>query len=100
MLFREFADKEVASLEDAKDATAAARGSVEEFELLKQIDKESALERRHQQAIDAAKKIADKVDEGNRDRLTTAEALAEAFDDAMPESISSGSFDSGTFMSN
>ena len=90
LLFKEFADKETKELEEAKDATAAARGSIKEFELLKQIDREAAVERRHKEAMEAAKDIADRVDEGNRDRKTTAQQLADAFSDAMPESISSG----------
>jgi tape measure domain-containing protein len=98
-LFKEFADKETEDLAKVKDATAAARGSVEEFNLLKQIDRESAVEKRHKQAMEAAAEIARKLETGNKDRKTTAQKLAESFSEAMPESISSGRV-SGTIFSN
>jgi tape measure domain-containing protein len=98
-LFKEFADKETEDLAKVKDATAAARGSVEEFNLLKQIDRESAVEKRHKQAMEAAAEIARKLETGNKDRKTTSQKLAESFSEAMPESISSGRV-SGTIFSN
>lgn len=78
-LFKEFADKETEDLAKVKDATAAARGSVEEFNLLKQIDRESAVEKRHKQAMEAAAEIARKLETGNKDRKTTSQKLAESF---------------------
>ena len=96
-LFKEFQEAETDKVKEAQDATAAAKGSVEEFELLKQMDRESVAERRHKEAIDAAADIKDAVEEGNRDRKTTAEDLANAFSEAMPESLASPRFESGSY---
>jgi len=96
-LFKEFQEAETDKAKESQDATAAAKGSVEEFELLKQMDRESVAERRHKEAIDAAADIKDAVEEGNRDRKTTAEDLANAFSEAMPESLASPRFESGSY---
>ena len=65
--------------------------------MLKQMDRESVAERRHKEAIDVAEDIRIAIENGNKDRKTTAEELANAFSDAMPESIASPRFESGSF---
>jgi tape measure domain-containing protein len=96
-LFKEFQEAETDKVKEAQDATAAAKGSVEEFELLKRMDRESVAERRHKEAIDVAEDIKNAIEEGNRDRKMTAEELANVISESMPESVASPMIGNGTF---